>query len=211
MSEKQTGQVSKMLGVLVSHLSEFYELTTEEIQWVIQNPKKAIVLFIEAIRNRKHRIFSIWKTIDIGTGLQNVDDFCQAIADIGGKVFKWAKDIMGKSDFTVSQELTKLNLVKVSVADLDFPDGATLKKIYERAISIGLKLVPAEAGPQLRLQYTNQPIDEWLLMAMEPIKDSGGDPLIFHVQHDDDGLWLYARYGHPGLVWHSGRVFVFCK
>ncbi|MCD4761807.1 hypothetical protein K8R32_02500 [bacterium] len=53
MSEKQrSGQLGKMMGRLVEHQSEFFELTTEQRQWVIENPKEAIACFMGSIRNR---------------------------------------------------------------------------------------------------------------------------------------------------------------
>jgi len=211
MSEKRTSQISTMLGILVGHLTEFFELTIEEAQWVIKHPKEAIAVFIKAIRDCEERILQTWKTIELGTGPKDANAFCQAIERIGGQVSKYARDIMGKTDFTVLTKKITLDLVKLSVFDLGFENDATLKEIYERAISLGLKLLPAEAGPQLRLQYLDQPIGEWLIMAMEPIEDSDGDLSVFGVECGDDGPWLRTRYGRPVDVWDSGIIFVFCK
>ena len=45
-------QVFKLVAVLVEHQSAFATLPTEDAQWVIQNAKPAIAVFIEAIKNR---------------------------------------------------------------------------------------------------------------------------------------------------------------
>ncbi len=45
-------QIAKMSAVLVEHQNEFENMTTEDRQWVIQNPKVAIGLFSNAVKNR---------------------------------------------------------------------------------------------------------------------------------------------------------------
>ncbi len=207
MSAQRTNQTLKMLAVFMEHFRCFFKLATEDMQWVIKNPTEAIALFVEAIKD--HR-FSIWKTIRLGTGLKTADDFSQDITDAGGRASNLAKNIMGKPSFTVSRELIKLDLVKVSVADLGFLKNVSLEEIYNRVISRGLKLLPAEAGPQLRLQYVDQPNGERLFMAMEPIKDSNGVLHVFDVKRGDY-LWLDAHYAYPSRVWLSEDIFVFCK
>lgn len=49
MSEQQ---ISKLASSLVEHQSAFGSMPTDDRQWVIQNTKSAIVLFIEAMKNR---------------------------------------------------------------------------------------------------------------------------------------------------------------
>ena len=210
MDAKQVKQAIRMVSILMEHLPEFFKLKTHELQWIIKNPKEAIVLFIKAIQNIKVD-FSNWKSITIGTGFKTADDLRQAIKEAGGKVSDWAKDIMEKPDFTISPNEAEVDLVRISVAELGFENSTTLKKIYERAISMGLKLVSAEVGPQLRLQYEDQPMNKCLFMAMEPIKDSGGGLYVFGVGRGDDSPWLDASYGLPVGVWDSEYVFVFCK
>ena len=50
MSEQQS---SKLVSSLVEHQRYFSEMSTEDRQWAIQNTKDAIVLFVEAVKNRK--------------------------------------------------------------------------------------------------------------------------------------------------------------
>jgi hypothetical protein len=115
----------------------------------------------------------------------------------------------------IATQETTLNLVVLSVKDLGFPKGATLQQIYDRAIlEFGLCLCPAEVGPQLRLQYPNQPDEEWLIVAMEAITDLVGDLFVFSVIRSDSGLWLSADWDYPDNVWDGANHFVFrvsCK
>lgn len=51
MSTEQ--QTSKLVASLVEHQSEFRELPNDDAQWVIQNTKAAVALFIKAIKDRQ--------------------------------------------------------------------------------------------------------------------------------------------------------------
>ena len=153
--------------------------------------------------------FPTWKTIKLGTGLQNACEFREALKNGGFRIGDWGNDILGKPAFKVSPKETSIELVQITVAELGFKDGATRKDIYERAISLGLELCPNEVGPQLRLQYKDQPKGEWLLIAMEPIAGSRGDLLVFDVVHRDDGLCLYGDRGRPSFFWDGSYRWVF--
>jgi len=155
------------------------------------------------------KVWKAWKTIKLGTGLQTADDFRKAVKLAGMKIGNWANDVLGKPAFTVAESEVEVELVVVSVAELGFKDGATRKDIYVRAEELGLYLCPPEVGPQLRLQYTDQPNGEWLIIAMEPITGSDGDLNLFVVGHGDDSRFLHARSGSPDDVWHGDGRFVF--
>ena len=99
----------------------------------------------------------------------------------------------------------------ISVEDLGFKDGATYKDIYKRALEVGLQLCPAEVGPQLRVQYNDQPRGEWLFIGMGPITGSVGDSRLFSVRHGYDDLWLNARYGNSGYFWRGDYRWVFVR
>jgi len=165
----------------------------------------------EMVIKKIERKFKIWKTIKLGTSLKTTDDFCRALADGEFKLSDWALDILGKSDFTVAAEESKVDLIKVTIAELGFKNGARCDQIYARAKELGLELCPAEVGPQLRLQYKNQPNGEWILVAMEPITDSGGDLGVFDVGCDDSGLWLDSLWSIPGNVWITDDPWVFFR
>ena len=165
----------------------------------------------ELVVKETERQLKVWKTIKLGTGLKTADDFRRALKDDGFNISDWASDILGKPAFKAADEDTEVDLVKVTVAELGFKNGARHNQIYERAKELGLGLCPPEVGPQLRLQYQDQPNGEWILVAMEPIVDSDGNPKLFVVGHDDSGLWLDSRWGSPNCFWGAGRRWVFCR
>lgn len=128
----------------------------------------------------------------------------------GDQITDWAKGMMNRRAFTTSKE-QQLELVEVSVKDLGFPQGATRKDIYERAQELGLEVVPAEVGPNLRLQYKDQPMGNYIAIGMEPIADSSGLPKLFNVDHDSDGRFLGSDIWLPGFHLNDSLRFVFSR
>jgi len=148
-----------------------------------------------------------WKTIKLGTH-KNADALRKTL-EKNYRIGDWANDILGKSSFVPSVKETEVDLVNISVAELGFKNGATRDKIYDRALELGLELCPAEVGPQLRLQYKNQPKGEWLRVAMDPIADSLGLLDVFFVYHHSGDLWLNAYSGNPVSFWQDDSRWVF--
>lgn len=155
--------------------------------------------------------FQVWKTIKLGTGPKTSNDFKKALKDAGMCIGDWASDILGKPAFKVTDTEVEVDLVNMSVAELGFKGSATYKQICDKVIELGLELCPNEVGPQLRLQYTDQPMNEWVVVAMEPITDSRGSLSVFLVERSDDGAWLRGGNGRPDDVWSADSCFVFVR
>src|SRR3989344_1889862 len=153
----------------------------------------------------------IFKTINLRTGLKTADDFRKSLRDSGNKVSSEANGILGNSAFTVAVKKIKIDLAIKSVDELGFKGGAIRQQIYGRANELGLDLCPAEVGPQLRLQYKDQPEEEHLIVAMNPIADSGGALLLFLVGRYGSVLWLLSYYDSPGDLWGAHYRFVFAR
>ena len=128
--------------------------------------------------------FETFMTIQLGTGLKTGDDFTNAIRDIGDSVdfdtYCWLKNY----NFKTVSEPTELDLVVASMEQLGFPNGAWIRDIDNRAWNrFGLERCPCEVGPQLRLQYREQPKGERLVIAMETFIDVYQTQVHFAVQH----------------------------
>lgn len=132
----------------------------------------------------------IFKTIKLGTGLKPAHDFRNDFKGNNLNVSDYAYSMLENSAFATASSETEVDLVVVSVGELGFRNGARRDQIYGRAKEFGLELCPAEVGPQLRRQYADQPLNEWLLIGMEPIRDSDGALFVFLVERDGVGLWL---------------------
>lgn len=153
--------------------------------------------------------FPTWKTVRLGT-YPATADLRTALTSAGCSISNWASDILDKT--TLATEETEVELVRILVAELGFKWGATRAQIYDRAREFGFDLCPAEVGPQLRQQYPDQPMGEWIRVGMEPITVSDGVLSVFHVACFGSGLWLRAGYGvNPGDRWGPGGRWVFVR
>jgi hypothetical protein len=156
-----------------------------------------------------HQKFKTWKTIKIG-GLKTADNFRKTSKKDNFFIRYYANSMLDKVYFNTEEK--EVELVVVSVAELGFKSGAKREDIYKRASELGLDLCPAEVGPELRLQYGNQQIGEYFVIAMEPIAVSDGFLSVFSVHRDRAGRrWLDDCFGGPGHFWYDNRHFVFLR
>ena len=162
----------------------------------------------EIVVKAPEHTFKVWKTIKLGT-LKNADEFRKALKKADCKIGDWGNDILGKPAFMVASAEEEIQLVNLSVAELGFKNGANYGDICAKAKELGLELCPNEVGPQLRLQYKDQPKGEYLRIAMEPITGSDGHLDIFRVDRDGGDLWLSGSIGRSGDFWRANYRFVF--
>jgi len=111
----------------------------------------------------------VWRTIAIGT-FANSFALRNALDAAGCGIGDLAQEILARPAFTLRTARTEVELIAVSAAELGFQtDTVSLADIYARAQQLGFGLAAAEVAPQLRLQYFDQPMGEFLI-GMEPIK-----------------------------------------
>jgi hypothetical protein len=152
-----------------------------------------------------------WRTIKLGT-FSDVKSLIQTTTDAGFKIGDWAKDVLNSEMFALSSVERDVNLVKITPKELGFADGAHRIDIYKKAQELGLELCPLEVGPQLRLQYVDQPYLESLQIGMEPQKDLEGHESEFRVVNGvDHCLWLVGDHKHPDDFWGPNEPFIFVK
>ena len=123
-----------------------------------------------------------------------------------------ANEIIGRPAFGLSPTKTELDLVVLSVSELGFGErNVSISNINARAESLGFALCPPEAGPQLRLQYLDQPLGEVLHIAMQPIARYNGDLVYLDVENGLWGLVLFGSKVTPLTGMDSSALFVFVK
>jgi hypothetical protein len=137
--------------------------------------------------------FPIWKTITIGKGRTGIG----LLEEILAKFDKDAGNATSalKTAFTPHSKTETFDLVALEMHQVGFlPSGATANDFTARTIEldgmfkwaqlVGLEICPMEIGPQLRLDYPDQPEGEICLIAMEPIASGKQSPdQIFEVRH----------------------------
>lgn len=157
------------------------------------------------------RDVATWKTIAIGTfsGPVRLRNELDAMGcNVGGQ----ASEILARPTFTVGSRKTDVELVVITPARLGFAsDTVSLADVYARARQVGFELAAAEAGPQLRIQYLDQPMGEFLIIAMEPIETWSGEPIILNVANGRAGLILIGQDGRAEAEIPATSRFVFAR
>jgi hypothetical protein len=155
----------------------------------------------------------IWKTVTIGEykGANAVRAAIDA-APCPIAMGDLADEILGRPAFPFSRTKMEVDLVVVSVSELGFgPDGTTLHDIYARAGTFGLDLCPAEVGPILRLNYLDQPLGEFLHVAMRPVATYAGELIDFTLGNGGSTLLLIGGDANPDGVFTGAVRFVFMR
>lgn len=143
------------------------------------------------------------RTITLGR-YSSVAELVQAMAAQRMGASNRAVDIL--KTMAVSPAQSSLDLVVVSVGELGLRDHVTFAAIAAAARKRSLDLCPAEAGPLLRLAYTNQAEDDTLRIAMEPVLTGANQaPTVFMltgkslfatdsaIPFDRNIRWVFAR------------------
>lgn len=152
-----------------------------------------------------------WKTIAIGTFADPLK-LRNELDSKGCSVGSQAAELLARPTFTVSTQKTNVELVDLSPAQLGFTsDTVTLGHVYARAQQLGFELAAAEVGPQLRLQYFDQPIGEFLIIGMDPIKTWSGEPTILNVANGGAGLILIGQDGRAETEIPVTSRFIFAR
>ena len=152
----------------------------------------------------------VWRTITVGT-FANSFALLNALDAAGCSIGSSAEEILARPAFTVGTSKTNVELFAVSAAELGFQtDTAPLADIYARAQQLGFGLAAAEVAPQLRLQYFDQPMGEFLI-GMEPIKTWKGVPVILTVANGGAGLILIGQDGSADAEIPVASRFLFVR
>jgi hypothetical protein len=152
-----------------------------------------------------------WKTIEVGSFPDSLA-LRNALDAAGCSTGDQAEEILARPTFTVVSRKMKIDLVAVTPAELGFDgDTVSLAAIYVRASQLGFRPVPAEVGPQLRLQYPDQPVGEFLTVGMEPIKTWSGEPVVLSVANGGAGLILIGQCGRASAKVALTSRFLFVR
>ncbi|MBC7981527.1 hypothetical protein H7X65_00455 [Candidatus Parcubacteria bacterium] len=127
------------------------------------------------------------------------------------KVGEVARDMLDRLAHRSMLGMRAYDLVRISVAELGFTAPVSRKMIYTRIEELGLVLCPQSFGRLLRVLYPEQPQFDGLIIGMNPVIDSEGNPQLFTVGHGPDGLWLSAVSGLEDVHWASLYEWVFVK
>lgn len=134
-----------------------------------------------------------------------------------------AEILLAHERFTTELTRNIVETIELTVADLDFPQGATTAQIHAAAAARGLSLCPLELGPHFRLQLLDQPEGFWghpqtqqqappgsITIASAPLIDDDAFPKGFYVRRIQGELWLRGYHAGAEHIWNSHDHLVFC-
>jgi hypothetical protein len=202
------------LPALLCAVSLFFQLNQAHAQCAARDVAKngrllddfALLQSPEPLRSAA--ALPVWKTIRIGTA-QNKWDLYRALDAARCQLGDAAEEMFAQPGFSVSPGKIETDLMSVSLAHLGLAH-ASLQDVYARAQTLGFALASAEIGPQLRLQYFEQPLGEFLNIAMPPIETPGGKPKIFVVGNGGAGLLLTGTEA-GATEFHGTARFIFVR
>jgi hypothetical protein len=153
----------------------------------------------------------VWKSIQLGT-FTNKTVLYSALDEADCEIGDTAEQILVAPEFKLSSTPTKLDLFAISVAELGITrKEVRLEDVLAQAKKLGFALPAAEVGPQLRLQYFDQPVGEFLEIAMAPIATPEGGSSIFVVANGGAGLLLLGDKIGPDTQFFPFSRFVFTR
>lgn len=132
--------------------------------------------------------------------------------NISDHIYSGEEPIIDNPEFNVGGNREEIKIVHLSVGDLGLKTitGATIDQIFKRAQDLGLELCPPDTGLRYRLQYRDQPFNEWVRIGMKQITNSDGDQEVFILGHDAVGLWLSNYSARPAhRMWDPDSEFAF--
>lgn len=137
---------------------------------------------------------------------------------------EYAERLFADDRFTTSDTTYILQTIELTVADLGFPDGATIDQIFKRANDLGLQLCPLELGPHLRLVYLDQPEGSLghplqtnqapygsITIASDILTEDVDFPKGFYLRRMNGVLWLRGYRADHLHVWNPDDHFIFCQ
>jgi hypothetical protein len=152
--------------------------------------------------------FHAWRTVTLGIH-KGVDAYRNALDAAKIKIGDAADEILGRPAFPYVTSKTEVQLALVSAPELGVDIQSKLSDIYRLAKRFGLTLCPGEVGPQLRLDYRDQPVGEVIDIAMEPVATYYGDPTILSLMNFGQGLALIGGDGRSDVIVTRTKRFIF--
>lgn len=138
-------------------------------------------------------------------------DWIKRLEKKGFRLSKWAKDVLGSSDFKPTSGVTQIAVLKGTL----FTDSNRItKKIRAEAERRKLEKPNAEVACLIREMFLDEELEAmglyWIVAFHKPIRDSDGDPHLLDAYRGGEGRWLGTCYGRPGDDWRgsdSGFAF----
>ena len=171
----------------------------------VEEPRGAPAPGLESLPDR-----AVWKRITLGR-YRSVSAIREALEAARVRVGDMADEILGRPAFPYSRMPIAVDLLVLTPGDLGFTRETPLEDIERRAAQLGLDLCPAEVGPLVRLSYVDQPVGEFLRIAMKPVATWRGTPVTLTIANGGTGPILLGGESRPDFTFAPATRFVFVR
>lgn len=137
------------------------------------------------------------------------DSLLSILISDGFRLSDWIVDIYKHHKFMPIDKDHSVHRIKLS--DLGFSTPTSLLEFYRRALDEGYYLLSPLAALWLRKLYVNQPLGEWLRIAvpLDLMIDSDGVPHLPKLGFALNKYYLETYWAYPQAVFHPHNEFAF--
>lgn len=153
--------------------------------------------------------FKYFKEISIG-GLTR-EGLISRLTEKDFKFNKYAEMLFEHPSFSPGNDVEKVKLVKVTLADLQMANPCSFSEITQKASNLGLRTCPLYLAAFLRLQYMDQPEGPYLTIASVQPENGDDYPNGFYIRNFDSSLWLRGYLASGACEWPMENSFIFLK
>jgi hypothetical protein len=144
----------------------------------------------------------------VSLGSQEADTYKGELSSLKGfSIGDAAKRILQKITFPSKRK--DLMLALVTLGELGCDSRSSYETICAAGIAQGLALCPIEVGPPLRLAYIDQPLGQWLVLAVDIKRLPPNDQHVFRLGNVKRTLWISGCDPNEVTYWHEDTRFVF--
>ena len=201
----ETGQLNAVVKNIMAQIS-------------IKDPKEAVRMInagelnISVIKpaikwREENKVIYFSVTSDGTTG----EEWITHLASKGFRVGDYAKSILRSKSFKPTSDITYE--IAVLKGELFSDNERIIKNIRKEAKTWKFITPNAEVACLIREKFSDKELKAkglyWIVVMHEPIKDSGGDPMLLSADRYGGGSWLSAYCDNPGDEWSRRDGFAF--
>lgn len=163
--------------------------------------------FKRFLRKENPWVLKLLRQMRAAIGGVSKDDLLRRV-EAESQVSNWARDIYGKPEVMIPETPTEVEFGWIAIRDLGFEKDPTTLELYARIREVG-DLCSRGDGPHIRVADQDQPRGTAYWVPVDPITDSGSDPVVWYLWRScDGGRGLRAGYAGPEDLCDLDRVVV---
>lgn len=139
------------------------------------------------------------------------ENMIKAVESQGHKISDYARSVIANNEFTMLETEEVYDFYETTVKELTGKNSIKTSELYAAMYGLGFIDAPHESACAIRLEYTDQPMNEWQAILSKPVADSGGHLRVLYVVRNSDGSWVYWRSARPDYVWIGFVRLLVCR